>query len=337
MRKSDIIKHIRGESSLEENQNIIDWINKDPRNLKYYSALKNLWINSTMPRTEASYEEMGFVQQIINNQGNKKHFVFYSAVATIIILLTTNIFLLFNNKIDIERISTDKMGALTNTLFTNKGVKAKVELPDGSIVWLNSASMIKYPAKFMGVSREVYISGEALFDVVHDSLRPMIVSTNKNFKIEVLGTKFNVRCYDDDNDAQTTLLSGSIKLIHFNIKTGKDEITNLLPTESFLLKNNHECILINKADTTKQKAWKEGWLIFDNTPMSDVLKKLQRWHGVNFILDDKKVLNYKFTAEFNSESIIQILEMIKYCSFIDYKIDGSKIHLFIKKYKTPLI
>lgn len=332
MRKSDIIKHIRGESSLEENQNIIDWVNENPKNLKYYSELKNLWINSTMPISEASDEEMALVQEIINNRREKKgnkYVVLYSAAATIIVLLTINIFLHFNKKSDIEAISSEKRVALTNMLFTNKGVKAKVNLPDGSIVWLNSASYIKYPDQFSSKYREVEISGEALFDVVYDSTRPMIVKTNKNFKIVVLGTKFNLRSYENDNEAQTTLFSGKINLVQYD-KSGNEIVTKLLPKESFLIKNS-KSELIRQIDTTKQKAWQLGKLIFENTPIDEVIKKLERWHGTEFLIKDSSIYQYKLTAEFQSESIIQILEMLKFCTQIDYTISDNKATLFLEK------
>ena len=152
----------------------------------------------------------------------------------------------------------------------------------------------------MGPTREINISGEAFFDVVSNPNKPMIVSTNKNFKVEVPGTKFNIRSYENDTEAQTTLFSGSIKLTRKLSSTGREVTTLLRPKESFVLREYMAPVLILQSDTSKQVAWKEGKLLFDSTPMLEVIKKLERWHGTEFIVKDQEILNYKITAKKNA-------------------------------------
>jgi len=153
------------------------------------------------------------------------------------------------------------------------------------------------------------------------------VNTNKNFRVEVFGTKFNIRSYENDDEAQTTLFSGSITLTRKLENSPREVITQLKPKESFVIRDNNAPLLIRQADTTKQKAWKEGKLLFESTPISEVIKKLERWHGTEFQVIDNEVLNYKITANFKAESIVQIMEMIQFCSFVDYTLEGNRVIL----------
>lgn len=155
----------------------------------------------------------------------------------------------------------------------------------------------------------------------------MIVSTNKGLKIEVLGTKFLIRSYEEDNDAQATLFSGSIKLISARSRFSKEYIKKLKPMESVVIGKNNTIRFIENADTVKSVAWKKGMLIFEDTPIEEVLVKLERWHGTEFIVKDKSILSCKITAQFKSESVVQIMEVIKYCSPIDYVIKDKQIFL----------
>lgn len=339
MTKQLIIKYISGKATESEQQSVLDWVALNNDNFKYYITLKNLWVSQNMPNSKASASEIVQIKNSINSsskQSNKFSFntiIKYAVAGSIIILLGLNLNFLIRNKH--PQVSTDRERILLSylpqeykhTLYTNNGVKGYVRLPDGSQVWLNSASKIEYPDKFSGDTREVEISGEAFFDVISNPEMPMIVNTNKDFRVEVLGTKFNIRSYDNDNEAQTTLFSGSITLTRKLGNSTRELITQLSPKESFIIRSKQAPLLIKQADTTKQKAWKEGKLLFESTPISEVIKMLERWHGTEFQVLDDEVLNYKITANFKSESIIQIMEMIQFCSFVDYSLNGNKVTL----------
>jgi len=343
MTKHLIIKYLEQRASEAEERAVLEWVSMSEENLKYFSTIKNLWIFQNMPNSKAGVSELAEVKKNIQissfrkKRSKKVIFLQYAAASVIIILLGLNLFRLSEKPgaLDVPKQERELLTNLPNeqkhVLYTNNGIKGFVELPDGSKVWLNSASRIEYPDKFRGATREVIISGEAFFDVVSNPQKPMIVSTNKDFRVEVLGTKFNIRSYDDDIDAQTTLFSGSIKLTRKLPSSKIELITKLKPKESFVIRGKMPPVLIKQADTSRQVAWKEGKIIFDSTPMQEVIKKLERWHGTEFILKDKEILNYKITANFRSESIVQIMEMIEFCSSISYKIEGNRVTLRIKK------
>lgn len=356
MTKNLLIKFISGDAQESEKRAVLEWISKNPDNLRYYTGLKNLWVYNNMPVSPATQDEMKGAALITDNyslnsiySSDKKDISDSSAgfkikksrinryavvaAASVAILLTVNILqFLKNRSLTIEaQVPVIALSEIPfehkHTLYTNNGVKGFVELPDGSKVWLNSATTLTYPDKFQGATREVMVAGEALFEVVKDSLKPMIVNTNRDFKIEVLGTKFNVRTYENDYEAQTTLISGSINLVR-DIKNGKREIiAQLKPKESYVIRDNNAPLFIKQVDTSKQIAWKQGLLIFESTPMNEVIKKLERWHGTQFIIKDYDILKTRLTANFRSESIIQIMEMIKFCTPIDYTIKENIVTL----------
>lgn len=339
MRKQQLIKLIEGKSTISEQKQVLSWIEKNRANKKYFLGLKNLWVITGLPDEESQRDEfVHFRRENINyNKSIKGRNVSFFTIAASLLLLVTiglNIFQYYKSNLNAGN-AEDKRPLLSlkdrkiNTLsfYTNKGVKGVVTLPDSSVVWLNSDTRLTYPERFNGKFREVEISGEAYFEVKSNPDTAMIVSTSKGLKIEVLGTKFLIRSYEEDNDAQATLFSGSIKLVSSNNRYSRDYVKKLKPLESVIIDNNHSIRLIHNADTLKSIAWKRGMLIFEETPIQEVLKELERWHGTEFVIQDKSILSCRITAQFNSESIVQIMEVIKYCSPIDYKIKERQIFL----------
>jgi transmembrane sensor len=342
MKKEQLLRYIKGETSKIEESEVLSWVNENPDNQKYFVLLNNLWISQNISEKRADDKELEEIRLLTTRKkyffGKYNRYISYAAVAIILISLALNLFLIDSN----SRLNREfkeepiRLSELTrdykHEIYTEKGVKAKITLPDGSTVWLNSDTRITYPDKFASDIREVHFSGEAYFDVVSDSLRPLIITTNKDFKIEVLGTEFNVRSYDNDNEAQTTLYSGSLNVVSKGINNNrngaKEIVTTLKPSESCIIRAKQNPIHIKPADASKQYAWKEGRIIFDSTPLSEVIKMLERWHGTEFLVKDPSIYRFDITARFRSESIVQIMEMIKYCALIDYTIDSNKVVLY---------
>lgn len=341
MTKELLLKYIKGDASKQEEIEILEWIGKDPQNERYFVMLNNLWISQNISQDKANEREIEEIRELTTKRSDSRkrlrRYISYAAAAVIILSVGLN--LLFVNKTISDKNKKEepiRMAYLPteykHEVYTEKGVKARITLPDGSMVWLNSDSRIIYPDRFETDIREVEFSGEAYFDVVKDSLRPLIIKTNKDFKIEVLGTQFNVRSYDNDNEAQTTLYSGSLNVVSKAVNNGrngeKDIITTLKPSESCIIRDKQRPIHLKPADANKQYAWKEGKIIFDSTPLSEVIKMLERWHGTEFVVKDQSIYRFDITAKFRSESIVQIMEMIKYCSLVDYTIDSNKVVLY---------
>lgn len=324
MNKGLLIKFFRGEVTESEVDSIIEWVEKSPHNKSYFVKLKALW---TITSQESTYK-------VTKSKFPSWKVLNLSAAAIVAVLLTINLMLDSKKETqsnDFTSLTAELPIQRERTLYTEKGVKGFLFLPDGSKVWLNSDSKIVYPDVFDEGIRKVEITGEAYFEVKKNINRPMLVKTNRGFRIKVLGTSFLVKSYENDSEAKTTLYSGSISLYYKNNKTLKEEITELHPDESFIYYDDNKApSLIKKGDPSKQLAWKEGELFFDQTPMSEVIKMLERWHGTQFTVKENSIYKYNLSATFHSESIVQILEMIKLCLPIDYKIDGNFVTILKK-------
>lgn len=359
MTKNLIIKVISGSAQPEEKTAVVEWVNQEKRNLSYFLELKDLWISQQLPLEKAGNEylsqlnsiierkeEINFDQATQNQQNMRNHILLYkrlflssAAIITLLLALHITFFMLNkskNNSLNNEpRITLNEYPTeYQHTIFTNKGVKAFTQLPDGSKVWLNSNSKITFPDTFLGATREVTFSGEAYFEVAKDSLRPMMITTNRNFEVKVLGTKFNLKANDNDSEAMVTLVSGSVEIITTKEIAGKMLQSSIVLNnqQSYIVSDNKQPALVKVSDTLKHTAWKSGKLIFDSTPLHEVIKQLERWHGVDFMVEDNAAFQTKLTAEFDQESIVQIMEMLKFCSGIDYRMpDRRRVVIGMKK------
>ncbi len=346
MKKELLIKYIKGETAAREEVEVLDWVNSCEENSQYFKTLNNLWISQNVSDKKADENELREIKKLTTGKrlvlNTFKRYIPYVAAATLIISVGLN-FLLYRGHVqNANRESAVRLAYLPteykHEIYTEKGVKARILLPDGSKVWLNSDSKLIYPDRFESDIREIEFAGEAYFEIQKDSLRPLIINTNKEFRVQVLGTEFNLKSYDNDKEARTTLYSGSLNVISRRYGRGsrfsKEIVTRLKPMESCIIKENQNPIHIRQQQTVnseKETAWKDGRIIFDATPMTETIKILERWHGVEFEVKDKSVYSFDITARFKSESIVQIMEMIKYCALIDYRLDSNKVVIFRRK------
>ena len=212
----------------------------------------------------------------------------------------------------------------------NPGVKGKIVLPDGSEVWLNSKSSLKVHALFDSLERRVRLSGEAYFKVNRQKNWPMIVETGKNVFVKVTGTEFNMKAYGDDNSVKLTLIDGAVELI--SERDGNIRRVKMKPAEEMVVYDGEAPMPDLKKEVPEEEldnsfAWKDGYLIFNNTPMDDVIKILERWYGVTFNPVNEVIGNYRFTARFKTESITRVLDLLSISSNIKYGINENIITL----------
>ncbi|MBO9728617.1 MAG: DUF4974 domain-containing protein [Chitinophaga sp.] len=205
-----------------------------------------------------------------------------------------------------------------NTISTPKGGEYQVVLPDGSHVWLNAASSIRFPAAFSGGSRKVEITGEAYFEVARNASAPFLV-TSGNHHVEVLGTGFNIQSYHNDASITTTLLQGSIR-----VSTGTQ--TRILKPGQQTKVNNSTIQLINDADTEEVLAWRNGKFIFNDADLPAVVRQLERWYDVT--IDYKGLSGYRFNGEIpRTANLSKVLKMMELTSNIHYKINDRNIYM----------
>ena len=280
------------------------------------------------PNTDAPERAM----RSFRRRYRRKNFVpiLYRAAAILLLPLATLSIYLYLSHLRAQRAQTPTIAMVTDNpdliieYTVNPGVKGRIQLPDGSEVWLNSHSSLISPARYRDDFRIVELSGEALFDVINDPLRPMYVRTSKNITVQVTGTKFNVSTYANDDFFNLHLISGSVRLINENSR----EEFDVLPTQEIYVKDADQKFKLKKdADERLNTAWKDGYLVFDATLISEVVRKMERWYGVTIEVTAPAILKEKFTADFKSESLTQVLDFLKISSNINYLITDEKVVL----------
>jgi ferric-dicitrate binding protein FerR (iron transport regulator) len=198
------------------------------------------------------------------------------------------------------------------------GTRSMLTLDDGSRVWLNSGSRLKYPKDFSGRRREVFLTGEAYFEVESDASRPFIVRT-KRLNVRATGTRFNVNVSSIEKASQITLVEGKIAVCK-NVAGGKTvEISRMEPSQHMAFDTISGSFKVETEDTYRFIAWKDGKLIFRNEPLEDVIKRIGYFYNVDIELKDEKLKEYRYRATFEEESLDEILHLLKISSPVDYR------------------
>ncbi|MBJ6369608.1 FecR family protein [Snuella sedimenti] len=220
-----------------------------------------------------------------------------------------------------------------NTLLVPYGKRTQLKLSDGSMVWLNSGSKLIYPAKFKGSTRELYLEGEAIFDVAHNAERPFIVQLSKDNAVEVLGTVFNVSNYPEDDLVQTTLKSGSVKIKYAdNSLKNSFKYLRITPGTMAEFDKKQATIMSKPVDITPYFSWKEGILIFKQDYLITIFKKLSRYYNVKIEPSGNGVKmnagNDTFSGSLDlKDNIKEVLDLIKETTNFNYTIEGNKISI----------
>lgn len=166
-------------------------------------------------------------------------------------------------------------GTLYNKMATPKGRVFQLTLPDGTAIWLNSASSVRYPIAFTGKERKVEITGEAYFEVAPDPEKPFLVVVSNKTTVKVLGTHFNVNAYDNEQEITTTLLQGAIQVNKMILKPGQQAI----------LDKDNDLRLLQAADMNKVMAWKNGLFDFEGATLQEVMRQLERWYDIDVVFE----------------------------------------------------
>ncbi|PWG80626.1 FecR family protein [Pararcticibacter amylolyticus] len=211
-----------------------------------------------------------------------------------------------------------------NTIETPKGGQYQVVLPDGSSVWLNAASSLRYPAAFTGDKRVVELDGEAYFEVSARGRKegaakiPFIVKS-KGQEIEVLGTHFNVSAYKDEERTSTTLLEGAVR-----VKNEKNSVV-IKPGQKVIFNWNNNRLDVKSADTEEAIAWKNGYFMFTNENIESVMQKIARWYDVE-IEYRSDVSGKKLWGSISRfENVSQVLKMLEMTKIVHFKIEGRRV------------
>ena len=224
-----------------------------------------------------------------------------------------------------ESAAGSKSATAYNTLTTPRGGEFKLILPDGSKVWLNAASSLRYPTAFTGNSREVELEGEGYFEVAKNAAKPFHVKTS-NQDIEVVGTHFNVNAYKDEETIKTTLLEGRVKVGRRQRAEGKEQSVVLKPGEQVVSPGvNSPFTIDHSPDLDAAIAWTSGQFLFREQRIENIMKQISRWYNVDVAFAGKPTQE-GFTATIpRNVPVSKVLRYLELTTLVHFKIDDKKI------------
>ncbi|MCM4162318.1 hypothetical protein DHC50_01790 [Arenibacter sp. A80] len=235
-----------------------------------------------------------------------------------------------NNQAIAQQVSKEKE-MVYNTLIVPYGKRSEVQLSDGTRVWLNSGSRLVYPAVFAPDKREVYLDGEAIFEVAHNSERPFMV-LSEGQEIEVLGTVFNVSNYLDEGSINTVLKSGSIRISYGegSILSGRDQL-QILPGTMASYDRDIKNMSSKAVDVEQYFSWRDGVLIFKNDDLRYIIKRLSRYYNVEINIAEGASGEGTFSGYLDlKEDIEKVIETIREATDLEYeRVDENKITITI--------
>lgn len=255
----------------------------------------------------------------------RTNFIFKVAAVMIPLIILVTLFYQVDKQVDLFGTSN------YDVVYVPKGEKRQIIFSDGTTAYLNANTTIEYPTKFSWGKRTIKLSGEAYFVVTSNKNRPFVIDLS-GAEINVLGTSFNVKAYEEDEDIDVTLDNGRINFVsNFDNKA-----YNLVPGDLLVYnKETNECVITSSENSENLSAWKEQKLIFKNETMSEMLKKLERWYDVSFLVKDDSAYNYTFTFTSNNPHLENVLSDIEKISPVRFEMVKPKIYQIFIKDKHP--
>lgn len=287
-----------------------------------YNSLKNLLESLNLQQVQGRYIRYSFLQS------------FWFKAACVILLI------IISFVVGKQHLPNEQKNLYTQ-IIVPIGEKAQIRLPDNTQVWINSGSSLKYPVNYGTESREVFLEGEAYFDVTKQNGKLFIVNT-KDVRIKVLGTAFNVKSYGLEKTVETTVVRGLVQvesissvsgavLVNPNEKATYIKVLKQLAVTSTskpnqMVEKQVRPIQISKINPETVISWKDQHLIFTDEMFRDMIVKMERWYNIKIEINDTSLLSERYNGKFvHNENIYQVLEAIKLTTPINYKIENDVV------------
>ena len=328
-------KYIRNECSPEELKEVLGWFEKSAATKEGKFALSELWRelpdkgNYAYEAETVDYERiLDRIHHDVNlsqtfskkkGRGVRRSLQFLSRVAAVLFipLLFLSIYM------TMFKVSVKRSEPLFTEIISPNGSRIHMSLPDGTKVWLNNGSRLKFPLKFSGKVRRVELTGEAFFEVARNKKIPFVVKAGA-LSVVATGTAFDVMAYPEDKKIETTLKEGEI-VICKELPGGKTRrLMVMKPNEHAVYRKQEGKLYYNEENPDKYISWMEGRLIFRNDPLDVVVKRLSRWYNVDIVAKDPRLARFTYTATFVDETLPQVLELLRIATPIDYKMIPRK-------------
>ncbi|MBX2841550.1 MAG: FecR domain-containing protein [Flammeovirgaceae bacterium] len=316
----DFLEVIKAYLEGQENENLENWANRSEENKQYLQQIKDEMelaekkANSFKPDLSKAYEKINpssrnlIIQPAKTKTRRLQYFTNVAAIVGLGFLIAFIGFSIVNHQPDYIEFSTaiDK--------------KKEIILADGSAVFLNKGSKLYYPEEFEGEVREVKLEGEAFFNVTENPNKPFVINIG-NSKVKVLGTSFNIRCYDDEEMDEVMVVSG--KVACYNNEEGESSQIFLSEGEQAILHRSSPKIEKRGNYDPNLLAWKSEEIVFENTLLSDVEQILEHYYRVNIIIENEPISNCRFTSTFKNDNLEKVLQVLNVASDISYTFEDN--------------
>lgn len=318
----DILSLITGNASPEQRKEVFSILKEEPETKEFYRKAKVTWALTSSTRKMSDYKVEKSYQKLHTRISKRQDsriiipiYVRYAAVILLLIGIPSTMFFWGrqNSGVSVTEVRY-------TSVVADKGQIAKVVLPDSSVVWLNSETTITYDNNFAQNNRNLSLRGQAFLEVKKNKNLPLVVASG-NLQVKVLGTRFDVKAYPEDNNIKVTLESGKVELLNstdksFDYKMKPGQIACYDPES-----NNVEIKAIKAENYTN---WKDGRLVFVDAPVSEVIKSLKRKFDIDIEIGNPSAYKSVFNANFKNESLKEILDYIQYSCQLKYLIIPAK-------------
>ena len=327
----------------EELSSVLEWFEESARTPEGKALLFKIW--EELPNEESNFKiNFDFILDKIHHKANldlskklleeadqnpikfkrRKHFInILTRVAAILMVPVFSFGLYMSHKYQSTRLGQVSVNQAYNEVYSSVDAITKVLLPDGSNVWLNHSSTLKYPATFQGDFRTVELTGEGYFEVAHNPKIPFIVKAGE-IQVLACGTTFNIMAYPDEDRIETSLINGRVELLKTEPNGKPIPLLKMRPTDMAIFHTYNNEISTRTIDDDRYFSWKDGKIVFNKEPITEVVKKLSRWFNVDIQVKDPELLNLTFTATFVHETLPQVMELLTLVSPISYSISDRK-------------
>jgi ferric-dicitrate binding protein FerR (iron transport regulator) len=312
--------YLQGILSENEESELTDWINSSDQNFQSFKKYiaENQFSQTHTDETNEAWQRIREKLKYRSKQSCNRKIIlpnWLKVAALIAIALISGIF--------INRVSHNKpKDQVWNKIIVPKGEKAQLILSDGSTVFLNSNTQLKYPSIFSENYRKISLSGEAFFNIKKKSSNPFIVETPE-FNVTVTGTSFNLLAYNEDKENSVTLHTGSVTIA----RNGHNY--RISPGEKYILNNETKKSNIIRIDLEKSSLWKEGIIIIDNLDLKEIQKLLERKFNVQIKITDDKLKNIRYTGQFKPHENLEEIRDTSPVKF-KYRINKTKDLIIIE-------
>ncbi len=324
MEKQDIesllIKLFSGKITLEEEQIIHVWLDESEGSKKEFNAYKKLWNDSkSLALSGAIDPETALLKtkKQIPQFGRKTRWLSFIRQAAAVLMLSAILSVTINYFLN--RTPEKARDVVYQEIKAAFGTQTKLTLADGTNVWLNSGSTLRFPVSFENTQkRQVDLKGEGYFEVAKNSQKPFIVNTCK-LQVKALGTSFNVNAYEDEKHIEVALIEGKVELLQ-PVKGEAVSIMTLQPSEiADYNVEDHQITHKSEPEIERYSAWKEGKIVFFNDPVEKLISRLENWYNVDIEITGNTLKGYHFTATFGQESLDQVLKYLSISTPFSYQ------------------